>query len=154
LATQDNAIRACAGWLREEADRYGLPLVKLSRDEVAAGASGICGHGDLPVKGGHTDPGPGYPWDVCLAYALGKPFPEPEPEVPDKMYVVFETNGGLFLSDGVLFRWIPDIAQVKYIVEHYGGKPLETHPDIPDTPLQFGAPANADTAAKARVPFP
>jgi hypothetical protein len=78
---KDNMLRACAAWLAEEAGRYQIPLVKLNGVQVGAGHSGVCGHGDISaagVPGGHTNPGAGFPWDVCIAYALGgQPFPEP-----------------------------------------------------------------------------
>jgi len=72
--SKDRMLQACGAWLAEEAARYGVPLVKINGADVAAGRSGICGHADISaagVPGGHTDPGPNYPWDVCLAYALG-----------------------------------------------------------------------------------
>ena len=49
---------------------YGIPAVKLSPEQVAAGQSGICGHADVTygfgIYGGHTDPGEQFPWDVYL----------------------------------------------------------------------------------------
>lgn len=37
-------------------------------------APGVCGHVDISGPGGHTDPGPGFPWDVVLdlAYRIKK----------------------------------------------------------------------------------
>jgi hypothetical protein len=70
----DTMIRAAAAWVSEEAARYGVPLVKIGASEISAGKAGVCGHGDCSQAGAggdHTDPGPNYPWDVCLAYALG-----------------------------------------------------------------------------------
>jgi N-acetyl-anhydromuramyl-L-alanine amidase AmpD len=50
--------------------RYGIPAVKLDPAQVARGESGICGHADVTagygIYGGHTDPGPWFPWDVYL----------------------------------------------------------------------------------------
>jgi hypothetical protein len=77
----DTMLRACGAWIGEEAARYQVPIVKIGADDIVAGRSGVCGHGDVSAAGAggsHTDPGPAFPWDVVLAYALGgKPFPEP-----------------------------------------------------------------------------
>jgi hypothetical protein len=49
---------------------YGIPAVQLSPEQVARGEAGICGHWDVTVGygiyGGHTDPGPQFPWDVYM----------------------------------------------------------------------------------------
>lgn len=49
---------------------FGIPAVKLSPEQVAAGEAGICGHADVTygfnIYGGHTDPGGQFPWDVYL----------------------------------------------------------------------------------------
>jgi N-acetyl-anhydromuramyl-L-alanine amidase AmpD len=53
------------------AKRYGIPLVKLTAADVLAGKSGFIGHVDVTtakkVPGGHTDPGPNFPWTKYLA---------------------------------------------------------------------------------------
>lgn len=53
--------------------RYlGVPveLRRLTPAEIRQGRAGICGHNDVTAafrtKGGHTDPGPNFPWDVFL----------------------------------------------------------------------------------------
>lgn len=50
--------------------QFGIPPVKLSPEQVAAGDPGICGHADVTygflIQGGHTDPGGQFPWDVYL----------------------------------------------------------------------------------------
>jgi N-acetyl-anhydromuramyl-L-alanine amidase AmpD len=49
---------------------WNIPIRKLTPAELKAGASGICGHVDqtvaYEVKGGHTDPGPNFPWEKFL----------------------------------------------------------------------------------------
>jgi hypothetical protein len=80
----DNMLRACGAWLGEEAARYRVPLVKIGASEITAGRSGICGHGDCSAAGAggsHTDPGPNFPWDVVIDYAIdqGSPPAVPEP---------------------------------------------------------------------------
>jgi hypothetical protein len=56
-----------------EAHVWKIPLVKLTSADIIAGRRGICGHVDIngafPNKGGHTDPGTAYPWDVLLELA-------------------------------------------------------------------------------------
>lgn len=50
--------------------RWGIPLRKIGPADVANGVPGICGHHDITVafsvKGGHTDPGQGFPWSYLI----------------------------------------------------------------------------------------
>ncbi len=51
--------------------RYGIPAVRLTVDEVKDGKTkGFCGHIDVTKafgKSTHTDPGPHFPWEKYLA---------------------------------------------------------------------------------------
>ena len=74
----------CAFWLASRAVVRGIPLVKLSPKELAAGKRGVIGHHDYTVgysDGTHWDPGPEFPYDVVLGkaneYAAGK---QPKPD--------------------------------------------------------------------------
>jgi len=53
------------------AHRNGIPAVKLSPADILAGKAGFCGHNDITIAkeiaGGHTDPGPNFPWTSYLA---------------------------------------------------------------------------------------
>ena len=55
--------------------RYGIPAVHLTPAQLASGARGIIGHIDATnaygPRGGHTDPGPSFPWDAYLAKVRG-----------------------------------------------------------------------------------
>lgn len=72
------AMFAQAGQIiRAWSDAYGIPLVWLTRPQVADGVTrGLCTHGDVsaafPAQStGHTDPGPNYPKDRALAIWRG-----------------------------------------------------------------------------------
>lgn len=66
--------------------RYGIPVHFLTADDLRAGDRvGITSHREITyafVQGGHTDPGPDYPWDQLLSEIAknldGKP-PAPQP---------------------------------------------------------------------------
>ena len=79
LNDHDTMIRAAAAWVAEEAGRTGAPIQKIDANDIQSGRSGVCGHGDCSAAGAggsHTDPGPAFPWDVLIAYALaGADFP-------------------------------------------------------------------------------
>jgi hypothetical protein len=88
-------LDACGAWLREEAGRYGVPLVKIDGGQIRAGASGVCGHKDCVdagLGGSHTDPGPNFPWDVVLSGAA--PAPQPKPEEAEMWTVTGEVPAG------------------------------------------------------------
>ena len=72
---------------------WKIPVLKLSPAELKAGRTGICGHVDqtvaYQVKGGHTDPGPNFPWILFLdlvkaevSALMGAPVPPIVPVVP------------------------------------------------------------------------
>jgi hypothetical protein len=72
----------CAAWIAEEAAALGIPIVRLSAAQAQGGSAGVCGHGDLGSwGGGHTDPGPNFPWDQVLSMATGGA-PAPTPPTP------------------------------------------------------------------------
>ena len=77
-----------AGWIRERCAARNIPLVKLTPAQVGAGQAGVCGHIDWTLgahDGTHTDPGPGFPWDVVMQLA-GAPAPSPSEDdlTPDQ----------------------------------------------------------------------
>jgi hypothetical protein len=77
-------LSACRQWLAEESARYGIPLVKITPGQIAAGYGGVCGHRDCVeagLGGTHTDPGVNFPYDVVLGTTPTPP--EPEPEEPE-----------------------------------------------------------------------
>lgn len=49
---------------------YGIPVCRLTPEQVKAGAAGFCGHVDVNTgygnAGGHVDPGPHFPWSFYL----------------------------------------------------------------------------------------
>jgi hypothetical protein len=70
-----------AQWIREECNRYGLPIVKLSASEAQGSGRGVCGHVELGSGGGgHWDPGPAFPWPDVLDMARGDSPAQPPTE--------------------------------------------------------------------------
>jgi len=83
-AGQTNMLAACSAWIAEEAAAFGIPIVKLTPAQAQGSSAGVCGHGDLgAMGGGHTDPGPNFPWSQVIAMATGQaPAPAPPPSPP------------------------------------------------------------------------
>jgi hypothetical protein len=80
---QANMLANCAAWIAEEAAAFGIPIVKLSPSQAQGSSAGVCGHGDLGSwGGGHTDPGPNFPWDQVISMAKGGAAPAPTPPAP------------------------------------------------------------------------
>ena len=81
----ESIAKVIAEWHR----RHGVPLVKLTRNQLAAGTRGVVGHIDTQVWGGtsHWDPGTGFPYDVVLKrateIAAGATVPPKAPEPSD-----------------------------------------------------------------------
>jgi len=51
--------------------RWAIPVMHLTPEQIRAGEPGIAGHRDVTAAfhtvGGHTDPGPNFPWDTYIA---------------------------------------------------------------------------------------
>jgi hypothetical protein len=72
LTNHKGMLNFAADWARSRCLARGIPIVKLSPADVAAGKSGVIGHVDYTLgthDGTHTDPGPGFPWDYVIARA-------------------------------------------------------------------------------------
>lgn len=62
----ESELRQSAVLVASLCQRYGIPPVKLSPGDIAAGTRGIAGHVDFTeafsTPGGHRDPGGNFPW--------------------------------------------------------------------------------------------
>jgi len=63
--------------VKEEAARYGIPLIALSSAQAQGGSRGVCQHRNLGAwGGGHVDCGAGFPMDEVIRQAkAGGPSP-------------------------------------------------------------------------------
>jgi hypothetical protein len=83
-----------AARLRAAADRFGIPMRRLSVAQVKASRTdrkikGICAHADVTAafhQSTHTDPGPNFPWGSFLATTMTQPVEEDM--TPDQMELV------------------------------------------------------------------
>ena len=67
-------LENCAAWVAEEAQAFGVPIVRLDADQAQGGGTGVCQHIDLgQMGGGHVDCGAGFPMEEVLAMAGGAP---------------------------------------------------------------------------------
>lgn len=78
----DAMLRAGARRDAEWAKKYGIPIVKLSPQDLLAGKKGFCGHVDTQAWGGtdHVDPGAGFPWDYYLQLVREYAGQAPQPQ--------------------------------------------------------------------------
>lgn len=85
----------------------GIPPRKIGPDQLARAIAtrnpadgGICGHYDITqaagIYGGHTDPGPNFPWDYYIdlvrQYHDGTPAPTPTPSHPEEPLMVTDDD--------------------------------------------------------------
>ena len=82
------------------AERFRIPLDRLTVPEIISGGAGYCGHADISLayhRSTHTDPGVNFPWDV-LADDLGQRPPGGAPVTflwkPKGYKNVFLVDGG------------------------------------------------------------
>lgn len=77
-AVPARTIAITAGLVRQLCALGGIPMVKLSPADVAAGKRGICGHWDITTGlnvGTHDDPGPRFDWTAFIAAVNGDDMP-------------------------------------------------------------------------------
>lgn len=96
------AMRIAAGVMSQWCKKYGLPIRRLTPQQVAtSGVKGLCGHLDVERSGlpgtggvsGHYDPGHFFPWDVFLPMVQGNvqnPAPTPHPPEVEEMQVFID----------------------------------------------------------------
>ena len=82
----DRVLSLSAELAADIARRHDIPIVRLTVDQLAAGARGFCGHVDVTnaINGGkgHTDPGVAFPWDNYLTLVGGALAPPMAPAEP------------------------------------------------------------------------
>lgn len=74
-ANHEAMLRRAAALVRARAQRWGIPVVKLSAADLRAGKRGICGHADVSAAWhltDHIDPGTGFPWAHFMDLVKGK----------------------------------------------------------------------------------
>jgi hypothetical protein len=94
-----------APYIRDDAKKYGIPLVRRTVAELRARMPGVTSHNDLRLAFGnttHTDPGPNFPWDYFMD--LINQSDEEEAEVARLTF--FLADGDLWRSNGVTIRQI------------------------------------------------
>lgn len=73
-AVPASTIARTAALVRQLCALGGVPMTKLSPDQVASGARGICGHRDITIGlgvGTHDDPGELFDWPAFIAAVRG-----------------------------------------------------------------------------------
>lgn len=75
-------LERAAGLVAALCKRWQIEPVHLTPDEVKLGRVGLCGHVDVtrawPKAGGHTDPGPHFPWSRFVALVSEQLFEQDE----------------------------------------------------------------------------
>lgn len=72
LTNRLNELHNTADWIREEAAKFGIPIVKLTESQAQSSGRGVTFHSWLGSAGcGHSDCGSGYPIDDVIAWAKG-----------------------------------------------------------------------------------
>lgn len=152
----DNTAR----WL---ADRHRarpwIPLTKIGPADVKARRPGVIGHVDYTLgtgDGTHTDPGPGYPWDVVIAKARAYAEPQEDDLTPDQWNFVQQALTVSNNALGALLNAVndPNIGLTKMTADVRGklltaydlsGRPTEGPDDL------FGHVMNTEALGRATV---
>ena len=103
----DAKLRRTAEQIASWSQLHDIPLEFIDADRLRAGARGVHGHAEISEawrEVNHTDPGPGFPYDVVLGYAQElrntrqpyNPTPTPTPETPEQG------------EERTMIRWILD----------------------------------------------
>lgn len=94
-----NMLVNAADWIREECQKAGVPIDRLTDAQAQGSGHGCCQHINLGAGGGgHVDCGPGFPFDYVLNLARGQ---KPETTVeadPNMIYLDFDAEGSASLA--------------------------------------------------------
>lgn len=94
------ALERAAARTRELCERFDVPKTKIGPVELLKGWRGVVGHVDVSNawhETTHTDPGPGFPWDVFMGLVAPQapvqpptpPLPPPPPPAPVTVGVAY-----------------------------------------------------------------
>jgi N-acetyl-anhydromuramyl-L-alanine amidase AmpD len=88
-AASMGTLRQAAKQVARDCKKWGIPVRKLTAQQVADGVKGICGHADVtkafPKDGGdHTDPGPTFPWSQFIGLVQAALTPAQEEDDMDQ----------------------------------------------------------------------
>lgn len=106
----DRAAEAVADWHV----KYGIPLVKIGPADLVAGRSGVCGHVDVHEAfhlTTHTDPGPGFPYDVLLARANALLNSQENDVTPEQMNQLLAAIAAVNADTDALSRKVANLAR-------------------------------------------
>lgn len=117
-AASAGTLRQAARQVARDAAKWGIPLRRLSVDQVRGYQAGICGHVDISYafhESDHTDPGTNFPWSEFLAMvheAAGDDMPLTTADlakITDAVQAALETNRAhdaiarsVWMTDGII----------------------------------------------------
>lgn len=94
---------------------YGIPLTKLSPEELKSGKKGVAGHADVSKAWGetdHTDPGPSFDYEAVFAKAAQESPASSGAYKAEPYGLPAGTNTGGYGSGGDIFPdWVSELAQ-------------------------------------------
>lgn len=132
-------IRRVAEWCADKHLELGIPIRKLTVDQVKAGESGICSHLDVSLafkKSTHTDPGVNFPWDVLLADIAALLGGQPDPGL-----IAWREGGDVLYTPDHKFR----------LVDTRKGTGAPQGRVAAGTPLRVAIPAVAGVQGKTAI---
>lgn len=127
-------IAQAAAYIVDKSHRYGIPIRRITADQLRNGSWGYCDHATVSAAFGrstHTDCGAHFPWDVLaddIAALLEPPDPEPDPVDPpeDAMYFVrVDGDVAQYLVNGNRATWVRTPTEKAAMVDQFGLDPAE-----------------------------
>jgi hypothetical protein len=125
-----------APYIRADAKKFGIPLVRRTVAELKARKPGVTSHNDLRLAFGnttHTDPGPNFPWDYFMDLLT-----QDDGGDEDMARLTF------FLADGELWRSTASYSSIRQITPDEYEQISNRGDNFPDP---NGAPPTTDLIA-------
>lgn len=127
-------LAAGARVIRDWSNRYNIPLVKLTGAQMRAGQRGVGGHNDTVDawhSTDHTDPGPGFPWDVVLDMARTNEEDDMTPEQAQQLAEVHRELTQRYPSRSAHRKDNKPVDTMAGIVLNVDGRVHEASVDVP-----------------------
>jgi hypothetical protein len=142
-----NMLENCAQWIREESQKFGIPIVRLNDSQAQGSGRGVCQHINLGAGGGgHVNCGPGFPMDYVIDLANGAAITAPDttPERYNEMFYL-EFNG-----DGDAFAAVPNyFSDGKGRIRLFTGETSNVRINFPGSPTATVTIGNGKTDGAA-----
>lgn len=148
MGPNHNMLYNAAEWIREESQKFGIPITRLNDAQAQGNGRGVCQHINFGAGGGgHIDCGSGFPMDYVLDMARGSTKPPAPDTTPERYNQMFYLQ---FNADGDAYAAVPNyFSDGKGRIRLFTGTTTRVRINLPGHPTQEVTIGNGDVDGAA-----